>query len=509
MNQSDMETINKLKELRDKNALTQEEFDEQVAIYLNSNKNEKITESNGDKFRFSWIIYVILAIVSIVSYIVYLVRTPNCGTNDVKKTLDGVLKEDLLSNHSFSLSAFSEILSDKTNDTRKCKANIIINGQPEDIIYTVKNTDLFHFSVALDDTSSDYLNYKYKLLCDDKEQIIPTLFEHIAENLNIQPISLEDSKELSYDDSNYKRQCTAVLKFNNDKKEAIEYDISKLDEQHFSVTLTDACYATIFSKYKLLCNDNERVIPTLFEIIEESFGVKPKSIGKYKELSYNENTHEKQCATVINFENNNKSIVKYSVSYADDAGSYSVSLDNAYLNKSMTQQCNIFSEKYAQNVISSNYAEFSNLQLDNVEFVSKNEQENYVICRSNTNINSFSAMHYKLSKENDEIYVSLKSPFECNKASMMIAQALIVSNYDGLKNIKLHNPQKIKEDGDVLTCKVDTNSKELNTISYRLQKADGQNYANIDIDIFSDVVDNVVDQMIEQLENYDEWEIDE
>lgn len=421
MNQSDMETINKLKELRDKNALTQEEFDEQVAIYLNSNKNEKITESNGDKFSFSWVIYVILAIVSIVSYIVYLVRTPNCGTNEVKKTLDGVLKEDLLSNHSFSLSAFSEILSDKTNDTRKCKANIIINGQPEDIIYTVKNTDLFHFSVALDDTSSDYLNYKYKLLCDDKEQIIPTLFE----------------------------------------------------------------------------------------FIEERFGVKPISIGKYKELSYNENTHERQCATVINFKNNNKSIVKYSINYADDTDSYNLSLDNEYLNRSMTQQCNIFSEKYAQNVISSNYAEFSNLQLDHVEFVSKNEQENYVICRSNTNINSFPTMHYKLSEENDEIYVSLKSPFECNKASMMIAQALIVSNYEGLKNIKLHNPQKIEEDGNVLTCKVDTSSKELSTISYQLQKADGQNYANIDIDIFSNVVDNVVEQMVEQLGNYDEWELDE
>ena len=184
-------------------------------------------------------------------------------------------------------------------------------------------------------------------------------------------------------------------------------------------------------------------------------------------------------------------------------------MDDEYLNESITKQCNILSEKYAQNVISSNYMDFNNLQLDRVEFVSKNEQEDYVICKSSTNINYFPTIYYKLSKENNEIYVSLKSPFECNRASMMIAQALIVSNYDGLKDITLRNPQKIKEDGDVLTCKVGTNSKEISSVSYRLQKVDGQNYANIDINLFSDVVDNVAEQMIEQLKNYNEWELDE
>ena len=420
MNPSDIETMNKLKELRDKGVLTQEEFDEQIAVCLNANKNEKIAESKDDKFSFSWIVSVILTIVSTISYILYLICAPNCGDNEVKKVLDGVLKENLLSNYSFSLSAFSEISSDKANDMRKCKANIVINGQSENIIYTVKNTDLYHFSVDLDDDSYDYLNYKYKLLCDNKEKITPTLFEHIEESFGIKPVSLETSKELSYDDNNYKRQCTAVLKFDNDKKEEIEYYIEKSDEQHFSVDL-----------------------------------------------------------------------------------------DDEYLNESITKQCNILSEKYAQNVISSNYMDFNNLQLDRVEFVSKNEQEDYVICKSSTNINYFPTIYYKLSKENNEIYVSLKSPFECNRASMMIAQALIVSNYDGLKDITLRNPQKIKEDGDVLTCKVGTNSKEISSVSYRLQKVDGQNYANIDINLFSDVVDNVAEQMIEQLKNYNEWELDE
>ena len=46
MNQSDIQTISKLKELRDKNALTQEEFDEQVANYLNISSVSEVPQNN-------------------------------------------------------------------------------------------------------------------------------------------------------------------------------------------------------------------------------------------------------------------------------------------------------------------------------------------------------------------------------------------------------------------------------------------------------------------------------
>ena len=49
MNETDLNTISKLKELRDKNALTQEEFDKQVAIYLNSDDKKKIAKSTEKK----------------------------------------------------------------------------------------------------------------------------------------------------------------------------------------------------------------------------------------------------------------------------------------------------------------------------------------------------------------------------------------------------------------------------------------------------------------------------
>ena len=198
-------------------------------------------------------------------------------------------------------------------------------------------------------------------------------------------------------------------------------------------------------------------------------------------------------------------MVKYNVG-KEDENNFSVSLDREYLNKNLIKQCNILAEKYAQDVISSNYQEFEDLQLEHTEFVSKNEQEKNIICKSNTNLEDFPVMYYELSQEDDEIYVSLKSPFECNRVSMILAQDIIVSNYQNFKNLKLRKPQEVEMTDDVLTCKVYTNNAKLPIMSYQLMKADDGDFAEVYVNLVADVINDAIGQIFKQQEEFFDME---
>ena len=423
MNENNIEAVKKLKELRDKNVLTQEEFDKQIAVYLSSDNEEHFEKSRhnnilqkGGNFSFSKIVEFIWIILIAFGIIVYIMYPPNCNTNEVKKTLSDTLKESLFLNVPFSLNSLSEISYDKQTGTRKCQANVMINGQIENIIYNINDTDSLHYSVELDD-SNDALYHKYKLLCDDKEN----------------------------------------------------------------------------------------VVQTLFEVIEEYFGAKPLSIEEYKDLSYDEKTLERQCFALVNFENDEKVALEYSISRTDSEN-FSVSLDEKYLTDNLITQCNILSEKYAEEIISTNYEIFKDLRLSSPEFVSKNEKEQQIVCKSNTNLKDFSVMYYELSKEDDEVYVTLKSPFKCNKASMMIAQAAIVSSYKDFENLELRNPEEVERNDDVLTCRVYTNFIKLHIMSYQISKEEGENVAQVYVNPVADVMDDTIGKIFRQQERYFDME---
>ena len=513
MNKSEIETIKKLKELRDNNILTQEEFERKIATIVNSGNNTNHSiEQKDDKpsrspiyskiFKSSGFLFFILYPIY---YIYSFFHIPYCNSGKVETLLRQILQKDLLSGFSLSLDSSSETSYNKQDNVRMCQTNVNINGHSENIKYTVKNTDFGYFYVSLDDDSYGYLYYKYGLLCDNQKQVVPLLFDYMENNLNIKPVSLENHKELSYDEKTYKRQCTATLKFNDDKKETIKYNIEKSDSDNFSVYPDDDSYEHFYYKYRLLCDNQKQVVPLLFNHIEENFNIKPVSLEKYRELSYDDKTYKRQCAALLKFGNDDKVVVKYNVG-KEDENNFSVSLDREYLNKNLIKQCNILAEKYAQDVISSNYQEFEDLQLEHTEFVSKNEQEKNIICKSNTNLEDFPVMYYELSQEDDEIYVSLKSPFECNRVSMILAQDIIVSNYQNFKNLKLRKPQEVEMTDDVLTCKVYTNNAKLPIMSYQLMKADDGDFAEVYVNLVADVINDAIGQIFKQQEEFFDME---
>lgn len=400
----DIESINRLKKLRDDKALTQEEFDNQIFLYLSSDGDiGRSTEQKSPARDWKYGIFIlgISTILILASVFLFTKHPPKCNDSEVQKTLGEVIKQNFQLNN-FSLNSFSEVSYDMQNDIRSCQSNVVIDEQTENIIYTVQNSDSFQFLVSLDGD-----NYEY-----------------------------------------------------------------------------------IYHKYKLLCNEKEIVIPTLFEVIEEVYNIKPLSVKKYKDLSYNEKTYERQCAALLNFENNEQTVVKYRVEKTDEGGL--VSLDDEYTKKSLTKRCYVLSERYAEEAISSNYAVFKDIKLSHPTLISKKAKEDEILCKSSTNLRAFPSIYYKLSKEDDEVYVTLESPFECNEASMMIAQAVIVSNYIDFKNLKLSYPQETERTDDVLICQADTNFVKIPVMSYQLKKIDGNNIAEIYVNPVSDVKNNAI-----------------
>jgi len=115
-------------------------------------------------------------------------------------------------------------------------------------------------------------------------------------------------------------------------------------------------------------------------------------------------------------------------------------------------------------------------------------------------------MYYELSKEDDEVYATLKSPFKCNKASMMIAQAAIVSSYKDFENLELRNPEEVERNDDVLTCRVYTNFIKLHIMSYQISKEEGENVAQVYVNPVADVMDDTIGKIFRQQERYFDME---
>lgn len=495
----DIKKLKKLNELKEKGVLTQEEFDKQISVYLDYEEN-KTTMQSAFMPRKSHTLWYIGFAVLLVFFFYNSGKLPECSDSDVKKTLSELLHDNFNLQHIFSyIGSPVQISYDRSNGIRKCRVSVTIKEQEENLTYAVTKSSFDDFSISLDENSYETLYYKYKLLCDDEKRVIPLLLDDMKENLSAKPLSVKNYKELSFNDETFTRQCTSIMNFGDNKEIEVAYRIEKIDNNQFSVSVSNR--EELFYKYSLLCDNEKYVIPTLFKAVESSFNIKPLTIEKQEELSYDEKNNERQCFATINFNDNESLTFKYKINKGEKT-TFSVSLDDEYLNKNFVAKCNILSEKYAEKTISANYETFNDIQLSSPELVSKNEQENTIICKSKTNLRNFPIMYYKLSKKDDGVYVALKSPFECNKSSMIIAQTILISNYKDFKNLQLRNPKEIEKQDDILTCQVYTNLLKLHTMSYKISKLEGENIADVYVNPVADVIDDTVGKMFKIQERY-------